>query len=208
MKAVSQRSATASPKIRGPQAGQSTFIFSYKAKVFQGTFSEQEPPPRQEGICREGVQTAQSCCSQLHPLCTTDRSTARPLPLGQPSSAGFWSDRTAALHMPCVYPIGNRGSLPKGALSSPQKAPAAVPVGTPAGKGLACCHCCISAAFLSRWPGLAPYEVKDITSAMGDFRLGFHIFLLQKSLSLQSKMMAPQAMLSHCSDSKIHDSSG
>lgn len=81
--------------MRGPQAGLSTFIFSYKEKIFQGNFSEQEAPPKQEGSCSEdavGIQTAQSCCSQVPPLCPKDRSTPRAaqlLPLGQPSTAGL-----------------------------------------------------------------------------------------------------------------------
>lgn len=121
--------------MRGNQAGLSTFHFSYKKKVFQGTFSEQKPPPKREGSRSKdavGVQTAQSCCSQLHPLCTTDRNIARAahlLTLGQPNTTRLSLVRqnrspVRAMH---VSHRKQRGSLPKGALSSLSESPSSNP---------------------------------------------------------------------------------
>lgn len=133
--------------MRGNQAGLSTFHFSYKEKVFQGTFSEQKPPPKREGSCSKdamGVQTAQICCSQLHPLCTTDRNIARAahlLTLGQPNTTGLSLVRQN--HSPAhAMQVSHRKQVPyqRELWAPPQKAPAAIPVGTPAAKGLTCSH--------------------------------------------------------------------
>lgn len=145
------KGSKASPKIGGPQAGQSTLIFSYKEKVFQGTFSEQEPPPEQEGSCC-GVQRAPSC-SELSP-----GTGAQLVPASVPSTAGLSVLRASALHEPGVHLAGAEGFLTKGgselALHSPSGRP------------------CSGAVLLSLLPsscdpGQVPWQVKDIPSARG-----------------------------------------
>lgn len=103
------KGSKASPKIKGPQAGQSTFIFSYKEKVFQGTFSEQEPPPKQEGSCREGAVGYRQLRAALSCTQRAPRTGAHLQPLGQSQHSRAQSaQRIAALYVLCLYLSGNR----------------------------------------------------------------------------------------------------
>lgn len=168
-----------------------------------------------------GVPIAQSSpwpdthCSIMKRELTHGNSTANFEIMLMPQGL-LWSDALVILYT--TLQVSHEkwcGFLWKGALLSThrQRRQVEIPVAMPAASDgadvLSPAAASISVTWPSSQPGLAQYGAEDVTSAMWDFRLGFHIFLLRKSLSLQNTTTAPKTALScHFSNSEIYYSSG